>query len=97
MMNPWLGMMKHLNIRVTGRVQGVFFRASARETARMLGLAGFVCNEPDGSVYIEAEGEEENLVHFVDWCKRGPQHAVVSNIQVKEDQMQNLVSFRIKQ
>jgi acylphosphatase len=51
-------MKKHFNIRISGRVQGVFFRASTKAKAEELGISGFVQNEPDGSVYIEAEGEE---------------------------------------
>ena len=52
---------KHLSIRVTGKVQGVFFRASTREEAQRLGLCGWVRNEADGSVRIEAEGDEPLL------------------------------------
>ena len=56
--------MKHLKISITGRVQGVFFRDSARMEANRLGVAGFARNEPDGSVYIEAEGEKDALDEF---------------------------------
>lgn len=87
--------MKHLNIRVTGRVQGVFFRATAAEQARMLNLTGFVCNEPDGTVYIEAEGKDENLVRLVEWCWQGPPRASVSEVQVTESHLQDFSSFEI--
>jgi acylphosphatase len=70
-------MKKHFNIKVSGRVQGVFFRASTKSKAEELAIAGFVQNEPDGSVYIEAEGEEEKLDQFIAWCKRGPELAEV--------------------
>ncbi len=62
--------MKHMAIRVTGRVQGVYFRASTQQTAVACAIHGFVRNEADGSVYIEAEGEEANLQRFMEWCKR---------------------------
>jgi acylphosphatase len=88
--------MKHLNIRVTGRVQGVFFRASAREVATKLQLRGFVRNEPDGSVYIEAEGPEEALKEFVAWCRQGPPHAVVTNVETQEGSLQQLDRFDIR-
>lgn len=88
--------MKHWNIRVTGRVQGVFFRASARDVARGLGLNGFVRNEPDGSVYIEAEGGERDLSQFEDWCRKGPPHAQVSDLQIKEGTVQNFRDFTVK-
>jgi acylphosphatase len=48
--------MKHINIKITGKVQGVFFRASTKAVADQIGVKGFVKNEKDGSVYVEAEG-----------------------------------------
>jgi acylphosphatase len=56
--------MKHWNIKVTGKVQGVFFRASTKAVADQLGVKGFVKNLSDGSVYIEAEGDEFALEYF---------------------------------
>lgn len=76
-------MRKHLNIRVFGQVQGVFFRHSARQKAEELGIKGFAKNEPDDSVYIEAEGEEENLKKFLDWCYQGPAFAQVKKVESK--------------
>lgn len=87
--------MKHYEIRVTGKVQGVFFRASARDVAQSLGLRGRVRNEPDGSVYIEAEGEEQHLLEFTEWCKQGPPRARVSDVQVREGTLRNLQGFHI--
>lgn len=74
-------MRKHLNIKIYGRVQGVFFRHSARQKAEELGIRGFAGNEDDGSVYIEAEGEEENLKQFLDWCHRGSFLAKVKKVE----------------
>lgn len=71
-------------IRVFGKVQGVFFRRSAREEARRLGLAGFARNEPDGSVYLEVEGDESALARFVAWCETGPVGARVERVEVRE-------------
>lgn len=88
--------MKHLNIRVSGKVQEVFFRAFARDVARSLGLQGYARNEPDGSVYIEAEGNETELSQFVDWCKKGPPHAQVSDLQIEEGPIRNPGNFEIK-
>ena len=51
--------MQHLNIFISGRVQGVFYRDTMRQKARELGVTGFVMNKPDGSVYAEAEGETD--------------------------------------
>lgn len=65
-------MVEHVKIKISGKVQGVFFRASAKEQADALGVVGFAQNQPDGSLYIEAEGEEEALDKFVNWCKKSP-------------------------
>lgn len=73
-------MRDHLGITVSGRVQGVLFRDSARRRARKLALTGFVRNEPDGSVYIEAEGEKEKLNEFLKWCRKGPLFASVKEV-----------------
>lgn len=74
--------MKRALIRIHGRVQGVFFRHSAREKARELNITGFARNEADGSVYIEAEGEESTLERFIAWCCVGPELAEVERIEV---------------
>ncbi|MBU1000228.1 acylphosphatase [Patescibacteria group bacterium] len=62
----------HLNIKIYGLVQGVFFRATAKEKADSLSITGFAKNMPDGSVFIEVEGEKKNLDKFVKWCHIGP-------------------------
>ena len=74
-------MLKHLNIKILGRVQGVFFRHSAKQKAEELNIKGFARNEPDGAVYIEAEGIEENLKQFLDWCHYGPLLASVKKLE----------------
>jgi acylphosphatase len=86
--------MKHLAIHVTGKVQGVFYRASTVEKARALGLKGFVQNERDGSVYIEAEGDDRALQSLVEWCRQGPPHARVSDVTFTEGPLQNFADFR---
>lgn len=68
------------DIIVTGRVQGVFFRASAMEEAQRLGLLGFVRNLPDGSVEAVVEGERVQVDAFVAWCRQGPPNAQVAEI-----------------
>jgi acylphosphatase len=88
-------MIKHLNIRVYGRVQGVFYRATAMETAGKLGIKGFARNEKDGSVYVEAEGEEDKLKEFIDWCYEGPPRAGVDRVATEESAMKNYAKFVI--
>jgi acylphosphatase len=89
-------MKKHFNIRITGKVQGVFFRASTKEKADTQNISGFVRNEGDGSVYIEAEGEDENLRNFIQWCRHGPAHARVENCDVKEETLTGFGRFVIE-
>jgi len=89
-------LVKHLNILVSGKVQGVFFRASTKEQADQLGVKGFVRNEPNGDVYIEAEGEEDKLKLFSDWCKHGPNRALVDSVKVEESDFKNFVSFEVR-
>lgn len=73
-----------LIIRVYGRVQGVGFRYSARGEAHNRGVVGFVHNEDDGSVYIEAQGEAESLKKFLAWCHKGPWLAKVDRVESRE-------------
>ena len=87
--------MKHLNIKVYGKVQGIFFRATAKEQAETLGIKGFARNEPDGTVYIEAEGEEKNLDKFIKWCNIGPSMAGVEKVVVTEGQLKNFNDFKV--
>lgn len=86
-------MLKHLNIKVYGQVQGIFYRATAREEAEKLNITGFARNEPDESVYIEAEGEEEKLDHFIAWCHKGPPLANVEKVKTEEGFLKNFPSF----
>ncbi len=72
---------KFLRIKIFGRVQGVFFRHTAKIKADESGLKGLARNEDDGSVYIEAEGDEKNLKRFLEWCKKGPPLANVERIE----------------
>lgn len=74
---------KKITIRIIGRVQGVFFRHIARIRAEELKLTGWARNEDDGSVTIAAEGEEEALQKFIDWCRHGPPLARVDEMKVK--------------
>lgn len=89
-------MIIHKNITVHGRVQGVGFRFSARDTARNYAVKGFVMNLADGSVYIEAEGPEHNVDKFIDWCRIGPAHALVEDMEVTDGEVKNFRVFDIR-
>ena len=84
-----------MSILVTGRVQGVFYRASTKAKADELGITGFVQNMPDGKVYIEAEGMDDQLDLFKTWCSKGPPRAQVEAVEIKEGDVQNFNSFGI--
>ena len=87
--------MKHLNLSVSGRVQGVFFRDTARREAKRLGINGFARNEPNGAVWIEAEGDEAKLDEFLQWCHKGPIWARVDKLDVTEGRLKNFPDFRV--
>jgi len=87
--------MQAISIHVIGKVQGVFFRQSAKELALNLKIFGFIRNENDGSVYIEVEGSEKNLKKFIEWCSKGPEKASVSKIEVKSIPEKKFSAFEI--
>lgn len=68
---------------ITGKVQGVFFRASAQEKALALGLTGWVRNRSDGSVEALAEGPRERVEAFIAWCWQGPEASRVESVQTR--------------
>lgn len=87
-------MRKHFNITVAGRVQGVFFRASTKTSADHLNIKGFVKNQSDGSVYIEAE--EKYLEKFIEWCKQGPKAARVDTCEITDGSLKGFTDFLIQ-
>ncbi|MCL4404307.1 acylphosphatase [Patescibacteria group bacterium] len=89
-------MQKTYEIKIYGRVQGVNFRRTAAWRARMFGVVGFVRNEPDGSVFVEAEGDEECLGKFLAWCRKGSLLAKVERIDVSGIETKNYKEFKIQ-
>ena len=87
---------RHYIICIEGKVQGVCFRASARDKAVELAVFGFVENKPDGSVYIEAEGSETKLLAFMEWCHIGPDNAEVEKVKVEEEPVKGFKEFEIR-
>ncbi len=87
---------KALHIWVRGRVQGVWFRASAQNKAQELDLTGWVKNSADGSVEIHAQGTAEHLDDFVLWCQQGPPSAEVSGLAVDPATMEDFHTFEIR-
>jgi acylphosphatase len=87
---------KHYNITIRGRVQGVGYRYFALKTAHSTGIKGYVKNNQDGTVFIEAEGEEIKLNQFVAQCKTGPGWAFVDKVEVNEFPVRGYEDFKIK-
>lgn len=88
--------MKTIAITVTGLVQGVFYRKRTKEKAIELGLTGFVQNQEDGSVYIQATGEKAVLDELVSWCHTGPERAKVKEVSTEPLELTSFDSFRIR-
>ncbi|MFC4212132.1 acylphosphatase [Pedobacter lithocola] len=87
--------MKHLDITITGKVQGVGFRETTKIIANQMMVQGYVKNEKDGSVFIEAEGDDIFLEEFVNWCNEGPDRSRVENVTVKEGEVKNYRNFEV--
>ena len=77
-------MTQAVDVNVTGLVQGVFFRAEAQQEAYRLGVAGWVRNQPDGSVAAHFEGEPRAVDAMVAWCREGPRRARVEDVVVRD-------------
>ena len=75
------------DLTIAGRVQGVFYRASAQAEAMRLNLTGEVGNLPDGGVEATVEGERRAVEEFIAWCRRGPPSAAVESVQVRLGQV----------
>jgi len=87
--------MPTVRLLIKGRVQGVFYRATARDVARKEGLKGWVRNTEEGHVEAIASGTQEQIDRFVAWCRRGPAQAVVTDIEIENLPEQTFGSFQI--
>ena len=88
-------MIRHLDIIIKGKVQGVGYRFITKAVADQLGVKGFVKNELNGDVYIAAEGDKLSLDMFLEWCKDGPEHALVNLVESHEGELKNYRNFEI--
>jgi acylphosphatase len=86
-----------VRLKIAGRVQGVYYRASTVQEAQKLRLTGWVMNCPDGSVEAVAEGATQKLEEFIAWCRQGPDGARVTQVDVRWETPENkFYSFSIK-
>lgn len=86
--------MKRVNIELFGKVQGVGFRFYTSRKADELNISGWITNRIDGSVEIDAQGEDENIDKFIEWTKSGPSHARVDEINIKEKEIEDFKKHR---
>ena len=88
---------RRVRLRISGKVQGVYYRSSASEEARVLGLCGFVRNLPTGEVELIAEGPSAALDALIAWCKVGPPAAEVAAVDVQyENSTGEYLDFRVR-
>lgn len=89
--------MHQTHLIISGRVQGVFYRASCQEVAQSYGLKGYVKNLPTGQVEVLAQGEKEKIEKLIIWCKKGPPGASVNNVSVEWEEVKgNFNGFEVK-
>lgn len=77
--------MRRVNIVVKGEVQGVSYRAYAKHEADKLGVCGWIANRRDGSVFVVAEGDDDMIARFVEWCSKGPPQAKIEFTDVVDE------------
>lgn len=84
-----------VHLLIKGKVQGVFYRASARDVAEQLELKGWIRNTEDDDVEAVACGDPDQVKEFIEWCKKGPSRARVDKVIVTEKEDESFDSFRI--
>jgi acylphosphatase len=84
------------HVRVTGRVQGVFYRAWAQGEARELGISGWIRNCPDGTVEAQLSGEEHDVERMIERMRRGPSNARVEQLDVEDIDPENSGRFHLR-
>ena len=87
---------KRYHLWISGRVQGVFYRATCRQVAEELGISGWVRNLPDGRVEAVAEGPSDAMEKFLEWCHQGPPMANVEHVEVQEEEPRQEKGFSIR-
>ena len=88
-------MLQSVTITVEGLVQGVFYRQSTKAKAIESGITGEIKNKPDGNVHIIATGTEPQLEQFINWCNKGPEMAIVTEVKVEQIPLISFKGFSI--
>lgn len=87
--------MPTFHLLIKGKVQGVFYRATAKEEAERLGIKGWVRNTREGDVEAVASGDTERVERFIAWCRQGPPRAWVTDVEIAEMPEENFADFRV--
>lgn len=87
--------MQTYHLLIKGRVQGVFFRASARDVAKKLNITGWIKNSEDGNVEALVTGEDDAIQKFIIWCRKGPPAANVTDVIVEQTKDTFFDDFRV--
>jgi len=87
--------LKAYQLKIHGLVQGVFFRKHTLDKAREYGVNGYVRNCDDGSVEVHAEGNENQVMLLISWCKKGPGKSRVEKVDIHERPLKNFTEFII--
>ena len=87
--------MKSVHLEISGKVQGVFFRASAEEIARLHKLSGWIRNTRDKKVEALITGADEDIQKFIEWCKHGPDKALVEHVIITNIALQTFDKFEV--
>ncbi len=88
-------MKKSVRLYINGVVQGVFFRAFIKENAERYNVKGFVRNLEDGRVEVFLEGDTNDVDKMIELCKKGPRHAQIKNVEIKEERFQGFRTFKV--
>jgi acylphosphatase len=87
--------MKSVHLKISGKVQGVFFRAKAKEIAEIHKISGWIRNTDDGKVEAFVSGEDQALEAFIVWCKQGPEKAKVKDVLVNYMEIEIFDKFKV--
>ncbi len=89
-------MLAHKKLKITGKVQGVFYRASAKTIADELNIKGWVKNDAEGNVISYVSGKIENILAFISWCRIGPPLAEVLEVEIEDIDEEKVEGFEIR-
>lgn len=87
--------MKTVHLLISGKVQGVFFRESARKLAEKINIKGWVKNRTDEKVEAMISGEESDVNDFINWCHTGSERAEVTDVLVSEESATSFEKFKV--